>query len=66
MKMNFTTRLFFRSYFQHFFSSPHQKNYFSKLKKELPLVALFEQEKISLSDSGLFISVWAMGFGILH
>jgi hypothetical protein len=27
------------------------------------LVALFEQEKISFSASGLFVTVWAMGLG---
>jgi hypothetical protein len=37
--------IFFRSIFQHSATSPRSGKHFSKLKKELPLVALFEQEK---------------------
>lgn len=50
--MHFTTKLFFRSYFQHFISSPQLKSCFSKPKKELPLVALFEQEKLAFQFPG--------------
>jgi hypothetical protein len=52
-----------RSFIQLSTSSPRQKACFSKRKKELPLVALFEQEKISFSASGLFVTIWAMGLG---
>ena len=54
--------LFNKELFQPYITSPRIKNYFSKPQKELPLVALLGQEKISFLHSGLFIPVWAIDF----
>jgi hypothetical protein len=53
---------FFWSIIQHSVSSPRQNKYFSKPEKELPLVALFNQEKSLVFVFGLFTSVWASVF----
>ena len=42
---------------------PHQ-SLFSKTKKELPLVALFHQEKIRLMGKMLSVTIWGMDLAV--
>lgn len=47
-----------RCLIQLYVTSPPSKLYFSKTKKELPLVALFYQEKKTVFQSGLSTTIW--------
>lgn len=45
---------------QLYVTSPPSKTFFSKVNKELPMVALFYQEKNRFFQSGLSTTIWGI------